>query len=77
VKGRSVESGIDNLYRPYGEQHIDRDQLHFTECVVESSPATYAECAAALRRLLEQIWNTAGFADQQTINNEGRWLFGA
>lgn len=36
VKGRSVESGIDALYPPYGEQHIDRDQLHFTECVVES-----------------------------------------
>jgi hypothetical protein len=77
VKGRSVASGIDNLYPPYGEQHIDRDQLHFTECIVESSPVSYAECAAGLRRLLEQIWNTAGFPDQQTINSNGVWLFGA
>ena len=65
VKGRNVESGIDNLYPPYGEQQIDRDQLHFTEWVVESSPASYTGCAAALRRLLEQVWNTAGFPDQQ------------
>src|SRR5271167_4305090 len=65
------------LYLPYGEQQIDRDQFHFTECVVESSPVTFAECAAGLRRLLEQIWNTAGFADQQSINNNGVWQLGA
>jgi hypothetical protein len=29
VKGRSLESGIDGFYPPYGEQRIDRDQLHF------------------------------------------------
>jgi hypothetical protein len=75
VKGRGIESGIDNFYPPYGEQHIDRDQLHFTECVLESSPATYAECVAGLRRLLEQIWNTAGFADQQSIRDDGVWQF--
>lgn len=76
VKGRSLESGIDNLYPPYGEQHIDRDQLHFTECILEASPGSYADCAAALRRLLEQIWNTAGFADPQTLTPDGKWLFG-
>jgi hypothetical protein len=77
MKGRSIESGIDNLYPPYGEQQIDRDQLHFTECIVESTAANYAECAASLRRLLEQIWNVAGFADQQTIAANGVWQFGA
>jgi hypothetical protein len=77
VKGRSLESGVDNLYPPYGEQQIDRDQLHFTECVVESSPATYSECAAGLRRLIEQIWNSAGFADQQSINDNGVWQLSA
>jgi Schlafen, AlbA_2 len=75
VKGRRVVSGIDNFYPSSEEQHIDRDQLHFTECIVESSPATYAECAAGLRRLLEQIWNTAGFVDQQSIRSDGVWRF--
>jgi hypothetical protein len=78
VKGRRVVSGIDNFYPPSPEElRIDRDQLHFTECIVESSPATYAECAASLRRLLEQIWNTAGFADQQSIRSDGVWQFGS
>jgi hypothetical protein len=76
VKGRNVEPGIEHFYPLYGEPQIDRDQLHFTECVVESSPATYAECAAVLRRLLEQIWNTAGSADQQSIRSDGEWRFG-
>jgi hypothetical protein len=75
VKGRSLESGIDGLYPPYGEQQIDRDQLHFSECILELAPHNYAECAVSLRGLLEQIWNTAGFADQQTIRNDG-WMFG-
>jgi hypothetical protein len=75
VKGRSLESGIDGLYPPYGEQQIDRDQLHFSECILELAPHNYAECAVSLRGLLEQIWNTAGYADQQTIRNDG-WMFG-
>jgi hypothetical protein len=76
VKGRSLESGIDNLYPPYGEQTIYRDQLHVFQCVLESSPHDYTESAVSLRRLLEQIWNTAGFADQQTIKANG-WVFGS
>jgi hypothetical protein len=76
VKGRSLESGIDGLHPPYGEQKIQRDQLHFSECVLEIAPHNYTECAVSLRRLLEQIWNTAGFADQQTITNNS-WMFGA
>jgi hypothetical protein len=76
VRGRSLDTGIDGLLAPYGEQKIDRDQLHFSECILESAPRTYTECAVSLKRLLEQVWNTAGFADQQTIQN-GAWLFGS
>jgi hypothetical protein len=75
VKGRSLESGIDGLHPPYGEQEIDRNQLHFSECVLESAPHNYTECAVSLKGLLEQVWNTAGFADQQTIRN-GTWVLG-
>jgi hypothetical protein len=76
VGGRKLESGIDNLYPPYGEQVIADDQLHFSECVFETAPTTYTDCAISLMPLLEQVWNTAGFAEQPTIR-DGRWLFGS
>jgi hypothetical protein len=76
VKGRSLESGIDGLYPPYGEEKIDRDQLHFAECILETPASTFTEYARGVGLILEQIWNTAGFAGQQTISPiNGKWIF--
>ena len=75
MSGRNIESGIDNLFSPYGEQKIRADQLHFSEVVLESAPSNLTGYALSFYQLLEQLWNAAGFASQQTISN-GKWLFG-
>lgn len=76
VAGREIASGIDNLYAPYGEPKLRQDKIHFAEAIIEDPPASLSQCAQFLLPLLEQIWNAAGFASQQTINANGQWLFG-
>jgi hypothetical protein len=75
VGGREIVSGIDNLYAPYGEQKLRQDQFHFAEAIFETAPDALPQYAQALILLLEQIWNTAGFASQQTVSQTGQWLF--
>jgi hypothetical protein len=75
VRGKKLVTGIDGLYSPEGEVTIRDEQLHFSEVVLESVAKNSTESALALHQLREQIWNTAGFASQQTITGDGRYLF--
>jgi hypothetical protein len=70
-----IESGIDGLLPPYGQQKSRQNILHFAEGIIESLPSGHAALASTLGSVLEQIWNTAGFASQQTIDSNGKWLF--
>jgi Putative DNA-binding domain len=68
AKGKSLESGIMDLYAPYGQVTIiEQEQLHFVEVILENIPRHYDECASALLPLLEQVWNTAGFPSPPLI----------
>jgi Putative DNA-binding domain len=75
VKERTLESGIDNLYAPYGQLPIDQDQLNFTEAIIEILPADTNEYATVLHPLLEQVWNTAGFSSPRNRDRNGNYLF--
>lgn len=77
TRGRTIVSGIDNLAAPYGSQEIRENELHFSEVILERVPIpnNYTGYALAFHALLEQAWNAAGFAAQQTIV-DGKWLFG-
>jgi hypothetical protein len=75
VADAEIESGIDGLLPPYGLQKNRQNILHFAEGIVESLPIGHAALALKLEGVLEQIWNMAGFASQQTVNSNGKWLF--
>jgi hypothetical protein len=74
-QGRTIESGIDGLFAPYGCQEVCQDELHFTEMILDTVPTSLTEYAMQFCPLLEQVWNAAGFASPQSISNRG-WLFG-
>jgi hypothetical protein len=75
IRGRAMTSGVDGLLAPYADPILRQDMIHFAEVILESVPATLTETALAVSPLLEQVWNTAGFASLPTLT-DGRWLFG-
>ena len=52
---------------------LDRDQLHFSELIVESVPADPYEYAPQLRPLLDQTANAAGRAATPSFDDSGRF----
>lgn len=75
ARGKTLDSGITDWYAEYGVLPIGYDQLLFTEAIFENVVHDYRSCAANLRPLLEQVWNTAGFAHINTIDQNGNYLF--
>jgi hypothetical protein len=74
IRDRKMTSGVDDLLAPYDEPVLRKEMLHFAEIVLDEVPATLNDAAQKLAPLLEQVWNTAGFATLPTIR-DGRWIF--
>lgn len=53
---------------------LDRDQLHFSEVILEDVPKTDQACASMIRSILDQIANAAGFPATSTFDAAGNYL---
>jgi hypothetical protein len=53
---------------------LDRDQLHFTEIILETVPNSVQELGVMMRPLIEQIANAAGRARSSSFGPNGEYL---
>jgi hypothetical protein len=52
----------------------DRDQLHFSDVILEGVPAGNQDCATALRPILDQLANAAGRVSAPSFDQSGNYL---
>lgn len=71
---KSLLSGLSGSEMTQEVPIIKAPKLYFSEIVIDGIPANLQECATALRPLLEQVWNAAGFATAQSFDANGNWI---
>jgi Putative DNA-binding domain len=74
VKGRRLVGG--RAYSRTGGERADREQLHFSEAILEELPGGEHACATILRPLLDQLWNAAGFPLACSFDEAGNYVPG-
>jgi hypothetical protein len=75
VKGAAINVGIQANWADDDDITIlDRDQLHFTEVILETVPRSNQELGVMLRPLIEQIANAAGRAKSSSYGPNGEYL---
>ncbi|SFD03017.1 helix-turn-helix domain-containing protein [Collimonas sp. OK412] len=71
--------GHQLVYTRYGfpktaVPNLDRDQLHFSEVILDTIPANDLTFAPMVRSVLDQLANAAGFAQTASFNSEGVYV---
>ncbi|WP_038015155.1 AlbA family DNA-binding domain-containing protein [Thalassobaculum salexigens] len=75
VKGNAIKAGISVDWSDGDDVSVlDRDQLHFTEVILETVPQSVQELGAMVRPLIEQIANASGQARSSSFGPNGEYL---
>jgi hypothetical protein len=75
VKGAAINVGVQSNWADDDELTIlDRDQLHFSEVILERMPQSVQDMGVMLRPLIEQIANAAGRAKSSSFGPDGQYL---
>ena len=74
MKGHSIKYGFDTMLHADAPTICDRDQMHFSEVIFDSVPASDQDSATIVRPVLEQLANVAGNASPATFDAAGKYL---
>jgi hypothetical protein len=74
VHVQSLTNIVKNLPGSALGRGFDREDVHCGEVVVDEIPGEPSICASALRDLLDELGNAAGFERSPNFTPDGRWM---
>jgi hypothetical protein len=73
LDAKGMQTAVGSRYRLISQRRIDRDHLHCEEVVLDNIPEEAGACALALRDVLDQVANAAGFVASPHFGPSGQW----
>jgi hypothetical protein len=71
--GRKLSMGQADWLHTEPLIDLRRDQFHLGEVILETVPSDNQGCASAMRPVLDQLANIAGYAATTSFDSAGRW----